>query len=399
MMVHLARGMNMPGYYMFHGGRNPDTGLNEHTCPIISYDFQAPISEYGYLRESYYRLKLVHYFLNCYGEFFATQQSFFAEKTENELDIKVAVRTDGEDRGFVFINNYQRNDPFMDIKNAVIKVKTKQGVRNLKLPDIKSGITMFCPFNISYGDVDFEYITAQPICEVKKNGKTLVYFLSPTGVECRLKTLNNVNVKGMSCGDNEYTISDFSTEEPVITVNDTEIYVLTQSQARDLWYCDEKVIFTNKVFLPYKEKNLFINEHRNCSIPIKLNEIPVTVQKFDPPKRFMMKKAQYEFTVPQDIFNNWYDVKIQCKFKGDIAQIYCGSELVADYINIDGTLIIGLRRFKFLIENGNTFTIKVNSFGKFRKLYVEGDVLDNKAKLTIETVSAIEITEQHIRKV
>lgn len=185
----------------------------------------------------------------------------------------------------------------------------------MNLPDIKSGSTMFYPFNISYGDVSFEYITAQPICEVKKNGKTLVYFLSPTEVECRLKTLNSVNVNGMCYGNNEYTISDFSAEKPAIIVDNTEIYVLTQNQARNLWYCNGDVVFTEKVLLPYKDKYLFINERKSRTIPINFNKVPVTVQKFDPPKRFMMKKVQYEFTVPNNLFESFMMLKFSAHLK------------------------------------------------------------------------------------
>ena len=70
----------MLGYYMFHGGRNPDVEpgttitLNESQVtnyptdlPIRSYDFQAPLGEYGQPRPSLNKLKLIHYFLNDFG--------------------------------------------------------------------------------------------------------------------------------------------------------------------------------------------------------------------------------------------------------------------------------------------------------------------------------------------
>ena len=47
--------MNWIGYYMYHGGRNPNDRLMQESritgypnnYPIIDYDFQAPISRWG----------------------------------------------------------------------------------------------------------------------------------------------------------------------------------------------------------------------------------------------------------------------------------------------------------------------------------------------------------------
>ncbi len=68
----LGSGANAVGYYMFHGGatpRNQSAFLSEEPSgvPKISYDFQAPIGQYGQLAESYGYLKLIHYFLNDFG--------------------------------------------------------------------------------------------------------------------------------------------------------------------------------------------------------------------------------------------------------------------------------------------------------------------------------------------
>jgi hypothetical protein len=65
-LVTLASGCNFIGYFMFHGGRNPVIGnmyMNEQWNPRISYDFQAPLGDFGQPKESYKRIKLLHYFL------------------------------------------------------------------------------------------------------------------------------------------------------------------------------------------------------------------------------------------------------------------------------------------------------------------------------------------------
>ena len=79
----IASGANGVGYYMYRGGSTP-TSLDgriflaeEPSCPKISYDFQAPIGEYGIERESYARLRLLHHFLGEFGAVLAPMTSVF----------------------------------------------------------------------------------------------------------------------------------------------------------------------------------------------------------------------------------------------------------------------------------------------------------------------------------
>ena len=55
-VMNLACGANLIGYYMYHGGTQPvgkHTYMNEYTVPRISYDFQAPLREFGQVSDSY----------------------------------------------------------------------------------------------------------------------------------------------------------------------------------------------------------------------------------------------------------------------------------------------------------------------------------------------------------
>ena len=61
--IKLGSGCDFLGYYMFHGGTNPKGAagfLNEGQTPKRSYDFQAPLGEFGQVRESYRRLRTLH---------------------------------------------------------------------------------------------------------------------------------------------------------------------------------------------------------------------------------------------------------------------------------------------------------------------------------------------------
>ena len=81
MPVMLGSGVNLYGSYMFHGGENPDgklTTLQEslatkyaNDLPQKTYDFEAPIGEFGDERESLLKLKTWNYFLNDFGSILA----------------------------------------------------------------------------------------------------------------------------------------------------------------------------------------------------------------------------------------------------------------------------------------------------------------------------------------
>jgi hypothetical protein len=70
-IAQLGSGANVMGYYVYHGGGNPvgrHAFLNEHRCPRISYDFQAPLGEGGQRRPHYDLLRRQFLFLSAFGE-------------------------------------------------------------------------------------------------------------------------------------------------------------------------------------------------------------------------------------------------------------------------------------------------------------------------------------------
>ena len=76
-IVKLGSGSNLLGYYMYHGGTNPEgkTYLNEmqrtpytnwNDLPVKTYDFQAPLGEFGQKNPHYYTLRKLHaHFREC----------------------------------------------------------------------------------------------------------------------------------------------------------------------------------------------------------------------------------------------------------------------------------------------------------------------------------------------
>ncbi|MCC8161546.1 MAG: beta-galactosidase [Oscillospiraceae bacterium] len=171
-LVKLGDGNNLIGYYMYHGGTNQigkNSTFNESRAtgypndyPILSYDFQAPLSEYGEVREQYGLLNMLHMFAQDFGEVIAPMEAVDAGISVGADDVsslRYGMRTDGKS-GFVFVNHYQRLTRLEDINNAVIDA----GAAVFPPIDVKGEVSFFMPFNMDMDGAVLEYATAQPLC-------------------------------------------------------------------------------------------------------------------------------------------------------------------------------------------------------------------------------------------
>ena len=164
----LGSGCNLLGYYMYHGGTNPKgklSSLQESTAvgsfcdvPEISYDFQAPIREYGQISETAKELKLLSMFAHDYGEAFCNMQPQFAgddcestsvhtgdfQDAEDLSEFRMITRRSG-DRGYLFVNNYQRGYEMAEHKDVMLHVQTADGEISFPKQDIKNGAYFFYP--------------------------------------------------------------------------------------------------------------------------------------------------------------------------------------------------------------------------------------------------------------
>lgn len=179
-LVKIGDGNNLIGYYMYHGGTNKIGKLstfNESKAtgypndyPILSYDFQAPLSEYGEAREQYGLLNMLHMFAQDFGETLAPMDAVDAAESvgaEDTASLRYGMRTDGES-GCVFVNHYQRLTKLSDIENAVIDT----GAVEFPPIDVKGDVSFFMPFNMKIGDCNLEYALAQPLC---RQGETYFF--------------------------------------------------------------------------------------------------------------------------------------------------------------------------------------------------------------------------------
>jgi beta-galactosidase len=180
-LVQLGSGSSLLGYYMYHGGQNPEgklTTLNEsqatgypNDLPVKDYDFQAPLGEYGQINPQYHWLRRLHLFLRDFGGTLAQMPVSLPDvRPTNRTDLATlrwAVRSDGRS-GFVFVNNYQRLQPMPPQKEVQFKLNLPGGELVFPSKPVKIPADSFFlwPFNLDLGGVKLVYATAQPVCRV-----------------------------------------------------------------------------------------------------------------------------------------------------------------------------------------------------------------------------------------
>ena len=226
-VVKLGSGSNLLGYYMYHGGTNPDglTYLNEtqrtvatnyNDMPVKTYDFQAPLGEFGQKNPHYYMLRKLHLYMQAWGDVLAPMESSFPcmqdIKKGDDSHLRWSIRSkDGS--GFIFINNYER------LQNLSAKHGVQLEACGIKLPKITIPAGSICIFPVNIDGI--KYATAQLIA--KRDGKIYMEQIKgiPTTLAIGNKVLKNLKAKG--------------TDKPVYQ----NIYLLTSEQAERLFLSEE----------------------------------------------------------------------------------------------------------------------------------------------------------------
>ena len=185
-LVKLGCGNNLIGYYMYHGGTNKlgslstfqestDTGY-PNDVPILNYDFQTCLSQYGEARGQYGLLNMLHLFACDFGSRLARMEHVPAETfvpCTDTTHLRACLRTDGES-GFVFVNHHQRLLPLDDVRGARISAL---GV-DFPPMDVCGDVSFFMPVNMALEGAVIRWATVQPLC---RQGDTF-FFAAVDGI-------------------------------------------------------------------------------------------------------------------------------------------------------------------------------------------------------------------------
>ena len=178
-LVKLGSGAALLGYYMYHGGSNPQgrlSTLQESTAtgylndlPEINYDFNAPLRQYGTISDAYREIRLLACFLKDFGEDLAALPAAIrpADVRPDDLHtLRCACRHDGT-HGYVFFNNYQRLYPMERHENVELEGICEGGPVRFPPMEIDDGRYGFFPYRMRLGDTVLRFALATPLCRLQ----------------------------------------------------------------------------------------------------------------------------------------------------------------------------------------------------------------------------------------
>lgn len=348
-VVKLGSGSNLLGYYMYHGGTNPtalvpgnnDDGsamyLNEcqatiatnyNDLPVKTYDFQAPLGEFGQKNEHYYLLRKLHLFMADYGATLAPMEAHFPCPQEipqgDDSTPRWAYRCAG-DSGFIFINNYERLQNLTAKKGVTFNapgLKSKVATQGITIP---AGTSCIFPYNIA----GIRFATAQIVAS--REGKVYLEQIKgvPTTIDVEAKVLKNVKPRG--------------TTQPVYG----NIYLLDSETAGHL-FLDEDEVATTTYEAP------IITKVKDAAGP---RTITIGVNKVaqEPTDADFKAAAVYTITnLPAAAERD--GALLDITYKGDCARLYADGVLIDDNFFNGRHFLYGLWRLK---EDVTTLELRI----------------------------------------
>ncbi|RXK86639.1 beta-galactosidase [Filimonas effusa] len=374
----LGSGANGVGYYMYHGGSTPRGELGflsdeAYALPKISYDFQAPIGEYGQVREGFHRLKLIHFFLRDFGHLLAPMHTVLPDnagqlKPENISDLRYAVRVK-DNAGFVFLNNFQDDTTMADQRNFRIDIKARD--KHIVIPesgglDMKSGENMILPFNFDMGGVRLNYATAQLLAGDTKAAVPYYVFFTQDSARGAFSFAGNIQVKNkkavtvnkaagstlVNCRERvaAFTIASAHGDRNILVIDKSlalQSYVVTIGEKRHLFFSDAVVLQEGN------QLDLLIDSLPVCGFHIypRIAALPgITTGKLEKAAddgvftsyRVNLPSQRFPLTIKELSSKKWAigfpaampegvnDVLVDVDYTGDTGMGFVGGELVAD---------------------------------------------------------------------
>ena len=203
--LRLGCGANMMGYYMYTGGTNPVGKISTYQSsgPRISYDYQAPIREFGTLGTVMQETKKYNYFMNDFGTALAPAVAYLPTTNQDRDNLQWAVRLNGN-TGYLFCSNYLYKHSRKDYKNVQFSIKLKD--ETIRIPrqkvTVKNGTYFLWPFNQELSNVLLKYSTTQPVCSLKEGNNHTYFFFEDDAIPGEYlienKDIRNIEVKNGS---------------------------------------------------------------------------------------------------------------------------------------------------------------------------------------------------------
>ncbi|TCL76260.1 glycosyl hydrolase family 35 [Hydrogenispora ethanolica] len=394
-LVKIAGGCNFVGYYVFHGGSQPRGKhgfLNERTNPKISYDYQAPLGEFGQVRDSYRQLKLIFMFLEEFGTLLCPMATVLPEGAvaiapRDTAPLRYAARAAGG-RGFLFLNNYQDHVAMPDRRDLQFRLELPGEI--ITLPrrgglTLRRDLSAILPFNLDLDGITLKYATAQPVTCIRQPEAAVCtwFFFAPEGMtaEYALETeeTDGIAVTGgtVERAGRAAWIAVEPGKESLITLTRADgsrlrLSTLTWAEAMGMWkvrlWGAERILLSDADLRVQADSLLLrrtgdeamrlavfpceaaalesncgraageaVGIFREFSFRAEPWTIPLAVERVGPDKAVLRLAA--------DGFRGLSDVLLRIHYRGDVGYAFSGGKLISDNFNNGTPWEIGLRRF------------------------------------------------------
>lgn len=381
-IAKMGSGCNLLGYYMYHGGTNPDgklSTLEENTLSgsindlaVKNYDFRAPLGEYGQANGTYRELRRISLFVHDYGQALCNMDTYIPQDNplnpENFKDLRYSWRYNKEGSGYLFINNYQRHHEMKEHKNLSLKLPEE-----LSRPDQKetpqmtvcNGEFYVLPFsrNRIYPE------KAIPLCFLKGKEKSYeVYWRYDKDAKSQepVSLENDYIILSQEASLNAFK-AQCQDKSQVLIISENLIY--PENGLNDGNYLLEERKNSPLILVKEVNGNIVIEKQpaKTGKEEAKAPEVKVVENpaKSDKTKTWTISVAAINQKV-----NNCNDLFLKIAYTGNCARLYKEGKLLADHIFMgqEHSWEIGLKRFGL---DSQEFTLEIDSLKKDQGIYLE----------------------------
>ena len=224
----LSQGVTLFNHYMAAGGTN----WGDLACDEVytSYEFTAPIDEFGVIQSNFYKAKEINYFLDSF-DLTCTEPKDFDFCQEN---IYAKMRHDNtNDCDWLFIRNMGINDKINEAEGGITLPNGKNVI--LKSCDMK-----ICPVNLKLYGCDIEFSDVEIFTRLKNENEEAIFFISDRNANIYLA--DGTVIRGDKMDFENYT---FEREGKT-----TQFIFLTKHMADRSWFLKDRMIFNADYVLP-----------------------------------------------------------------------------------------------------------------------------------------------------
>ena len=416
MVRTLGSGANGIGYYMYHGGSTPKMGPTAFFSdepmgmPKISYDFQAPLGEFGLEHGSYRALRLLHLFLNDFSSQLAPMETVLPKGYEqmtpdNRETLRYAARVRGKS-GFVFMVNFQDHDTArVDQKDLCLRLKFAD--ETLRIPSqgtftLPKDESLILPFNFQMEDALLKYATAQLLLKLDDRGTDHYFFFVPEGIQPEF-VFDKTTVAGKHCYTPEAGLkSTFMVKTS--GGKRFKVTTLTREQALNACKVDGKLLITSSMVLPEAGRVRLLNmgdpvfryvEYSSAKgFKEQMKEVPSVQPEYTFRKvgsrRLAVRFSGKEYPQVNDYF-------LRLDYTGDVAMAFLKGELVLDHFYYGAPWQISLKRFQQeLTDEELSFYIRPLRKNAPFLSDLPGEAVPDFSKGSVVRVDSVQVVPQYV---